>query len=122
MGIIQTVDETGSAVWGLESAPRMPSTPPGSAAAGSMLDDLQRAINHSQATHPPTSLIDNLRLNGKYAMRGWKLQTVGTGQAVDPGIRVLEMMKSNRLWKPNAEQLQLGSQAFERWTGMSASV
>ncbi len=120
MSVIQSVDETGAAVWGLESPPRMPLTPGGTAGAEGILDDVQRMI----ADHPAHSVIDNLRVNGKHALRSWKLQTVGTsfGEAVDPGIRILEMMKANRHWTPNAEQVRLASQAFERWSGMSAGV
>ena len=124
MGIVQSIDETGSAVWGLESPPRMPHTPPGTAAAADVLDEIQRMVNHSHAHHPPANVLENLRFNGKYALRSWKLQTVGTGfgEAIDPGIRVLEMMKANRHWAPNADQIRQAIQAFERWTGMSAGV
>ena len=79
-----------------------------------------RLIKGHNSSHPPTSVLDNLRANGKYAQRVWKLEAVGSGQATPEGIKVLEMIKADRRWVPSPSQLQQAADAFETYTTLPA--
>ena len=73
-----------------------------------MTADLRRMIEHSHENRPPASVIDDLRVNGKYPVRGYKVFTAGRDQPTPEGIRVLQGMKSNRNWMPSQSELDRG--------------
>ncbi len=81
-------------------------------------DDAVRLITQSHASHPPMSIIDDLRVNGKHVPRIWKVENVGRGTPVPEGIRILEQMKANRNWVPTAGELDAAAQAYRQYTGL----
>lgn len=78
--------------------------------------DVNRLISAHNTSHPPTSLLDELRANGKYAQRIWKVETTGLGEPVPPGIRILEQIKANRQWVPKPDQLAQAASDYRLYT------
>jgi hypothetical protein len=97
-----------------------PKLPDGAGPTQSTIDDAIGLITKENTLRPPTSVLDNLRANGKHAQRLWKINTVGTGEAMPEGIKVLEMMKADRHWVPSPSQLQQAAMEYEKLTTLSA--
>jgi hypothetical protein len=100
----------------------VPTTPrfvDGAGIAGAQTD-VQRLIIDHNTKHPPVSLLDDLRANGKYAQRVWKLDSVGSGAPTPEGIKVLEQIKANRRWVPGDAELAAAAEAYQQYTGFTA--
>ena len=107
-------------VWTLQGPPRLTGVVPGSEEGQAVTADLQRMIKHSHEMRPPASVIDDLRVNGKYPVRGYKVFTVGSKQPTPEGIRVLQGMKANRNWMPSQSELAAAADAYQQYTGKIA--
>ena len=107
-------------VWTLQGPPKLAAVAPGSEGGRAVTADLQRMIEHNHEVRPPASVIDDLRVNGKYPVRGYKVFTVGGGQPTPQGISVLQRMKADRTWIPSRSELAAAADAYQQYTGKIA--
>lgn len=116
LGIVQSSDEAG--LWVLEGLPRLRRAAPGTPQFEGVLSDLRRLVEQGNSRHPASSALEWLRVNGKYVTRAAKLGTVGSGQPVEAGIRVIEQMKADRMWRPSPQEMGQAIESSRRWLGM----
>ncbi len=116
------VTDSGLAIFGYQPGATLQAPPPRlgpGLAAPAAHDDIQRLVT-SHTIDTPVSVLDDLRANGKYAQRIWKVENVGSGLPTPEGIKVLEQIKADRRWVPSAEQLAAAERAYNEFTGLTA--